>query len=135
MAVCGGWASPASGQVSILLLLECNHFTVLWEFLLGNSMNWLCVRIYLLPLSLPSPAPHSPATWSSRSPELGGLSCTAAPHSLSVSHSYLCMALLLSRFIPPSPFPLCPQVHSSCQSCGIYSLKVGRGTQWARLWS
>ena len=137
MVVCGGWASSVSGQIFILFLLEWNYFTGCVSFSCTTvwiSSVYTCISS-LLSL-LPSP-PCLPRLWVITEPcaELPVL-YRGFPPAVCFTHGQCCP---LSSSHPL--LSLC--VHKSillvryllCLFCGTYSLEVGHGTPWARLWS
>ena len=92
---------------------ECNCFTTLHESLLYNEVNQLYVYIYPLPPGSPShPQPHPTPLGHHRAPSWAPCAMQELPTSFYFTHGSVYMSIPISHFIPPSPFPPCPKVHS-----------------------
>ena len=99
-------------------LLEYNYFTMLYQFMLYNKVNQLCVYIYphipallRLPPTLPTSALQVVTKHLADLPVL----CSCFPLAIYFTFGSVYMSMPLSHFVPahPSPSP-CPQVHSLC---------------------
>ena len=104
--------------ICVLFLLflksEYNCFTLLCCFLLPNEVSQVYVDIYPLPLEPPS-HPYSPPhqVITEHRAEL------PAPHrcflpAICFTHGGEYKLMLLSQFVPRSPYPTCPCFHSQC---------------------
>ena len=88
---------------------------MLCQFLLYNSVNQLCVYIYPhipsllhLPPTLSIPPLQVDIKHRADLPVL----CCCFPLAIYFTFGSVYMSVLLSHFIPASPYPLCHQVHS-----------------------
>ena len=88
---------------------------MLCQFLLYNSVNQLCVYIYphipsllQLPPTLSIPPLQVDIKHRADLPVL----CCCFPLAIYFTFGSVYMSVLLSHFIPASPYPLCPQVRS-----------------------
>ena len=87
--------------------LEYNCFTMLCQFLLYNSVNQLNVKIYLLPLEPPCHFPPLPPLQviTEHHLELPVLH-SSFPLGICFTCDSVCVSMLLSRFVLPSPLDI-----------------------------
>ena len=88
----------------LFFLLGYSCFTVLCQFLLYNEVNQLYVYIYPLPLEPPSPPIPPRQVITEHRAELPVL-YSRFPLAICFTHGSVCMSVLISQFVPPSPSP------------------------------
>ena len=95
-------AGPKYCLFPLLVLLECNCFTMSCECLLCN-VNQLYVTCVPFLESF-SPAPPSHCSRSSQKAEPSSCClCSSMPQAVCFIHVHVYMSVLLSQFVPPSP--------------------------------
>ena len=92
-------------------LLECNCSTMLCQFLLYNKVNQLYIYVYPhIPslLNLPPTLPISPLQVITKHQADLPVLCSSFPLAIHLTFGSVYMLMLLSHFIPASPFPTPP---------------------------
>ena len=74
---------------------------------------------YIPRLGSPSPIPQSHPSRIPLSTKLSSHATQQLPVAIYLFHTWQCMSVLFSSFVPPTPSPLCPQVslHLDLYSC------------------
>ena len=99
-----------------------------------NKVNQLYIQIYTLPLWPPLP-PSSPLPRSSQSTDLSPMLHSRFPRAICFTHGSVCVSLLVSQFVSPSPSTTSYLFYTWVYVCQCYSLNLSHSLlPWYLSW-